>query len=58
MIITVLNRITAIPYAGIIRFRFKGYVLSPCGHPLTELLDLLHHYIFFPPPPKAAVGKQ
>jgi len=37
MIIACLWYITAIPYAGIIRFRFKGYNLSPSGHPLTEL---------------------
>ncbi len=54
MIFSELNRITVIPYAGIIRVRFKGCVLSPCGHPLTELLDLLHHSIFFSPPPSAA----
>jgi len=37
MIIACLGYITVIPYAGITRFRFKGYVLSPPGHPLTEL---------------------
>ncbi len=28
--------LSVIPFAGIILIRFKGYNLSPCGHPQSE----------------------
>ena len=46
MIFPVLIGITVIPYAGIVRFRFKGYDLSPLRAPLDRLMELLYFSLF------------
>lgn len=32
----------ATPYAGITQIRFKGYLLSPTGHPLLALQNIFY----------------